>query len=140
MSDNERGNDDDLSLPKATVQKLINEMMPDDIACAKDTRDLLIECCVEFIHLLASEANEICEKEMKKTIAAEHVIAALKALGFEGYLPEVEVVLQDHRTQQKVKDRKSGRLEHSGRTEEELLMEQTRLFAEAKVRHQTQQQ
>ncbi|KAK3811329.1 MAG: histone-fold-containing protein [Benniella sp.] len=142
MSDNERGNDDDLSLPKATVQKLINEMMPDDIACAKDTRDLLIECCVEFIHLLASEANEICEKEMKKTIAAEHVIAALKALGFEGYIPEVEVVLQDHKTQQKVKDkdRKSGRLEHSGRTEEELLMEQTRLFAAAKERHQTQQQ
>ncbi|KAF9378277.1 negative cofactor 2 transcription regulator complex subunit ncb2, partial [Podila verticillata] len=103
MSDTERGNDDDLSLPKATVQKLINEMMPDDIACAKDTRDLLIECCVEFIHLLASEANEICEKETKKTIAAEHVITALKALGFDGYLPEVEVVLQDHKTQQKVK-------------------------------------
>lgn len=35
-------------------------------------------CDTEFIHLLASEANEICEKEMKKTIAAEHVIAALK--------------------------------------------------------------
>jgi hypothetical protein len=30
----------------ATVQKLINEMMPDDIVCAKDTRDLLIDCCV----------------------------------------------------------------------------------------------
>ncbi|KAF9105347.1 negative cofactor 2 transcription regulator complex subunit ncb2 [Mortierella sp. AM989] len=141
MSDNERGNDDDLSLPKATVQKLINEMMPDDIACAKDTRDLLIECCVEFIHLLASEANEICEKETKKTIAAEHVITALKALGFDGYLPEVEVVLHDHKTQQKVKDKdkKSGRLENSGKTEEELLEEQTRLFAEAKERHQTQQ-
>ncbi|KAG0198741.1 negative cofactor 2 transcription regulator complex subunit ncb2 [Mortierella sp. GBA30] len=142
MSDNERGNDDDLSLPKATVQKLINEMMPDDIACAKDTRDLLIECCVEFIHLLASEANEICEKETKKTIAAEHVISALKSLGFDGYLPEVEVVLQDHKTQQRVKDKdkKSGRLENSGKTEEELLLEQTRLFAEAKERHQTQQQ
>ncbi|CAO3565751.1 negative cofactor 2 transcription regulator complex subunit ncb2 [Mortierella alpina] len=142
MSDNERGNDDDLSLPKATVQKLINEMMPDDIACAKDTRDLLIECCVEFIHLLASEANEICEKETKKTIAAEHVISALKSLGFDGYLPEVEVVLQDHKTQQRVKDKdkKSGRLENSGKTEEELLLEQTRLFAEAKERHQTQHQ
>ncbi|KAF9427657.1 negative cofactor 2 transcription regulator complex subunit ncb2 [Podila epigama] len=142
MSDTERGNDDDLSLPKATVQKLINEMMPDDIACAKDTRDLLIECCVEFIHLLASEANEICEKETKKTIAAEHVITALKALGFDGYLPEVEVVLQDHKTQQKVKDKdkRSGRLEFSGKSEEELLLEQTRLFAEAKSRQQTQQQ
>ncbi|KAF9923486.1 negative cofactor 2 transcription regulator complex subunit ncb2 [Linnemannia zychae] len=62
----------------ATVQKLINEMMPEDITCAKDTRDLLIDCCVEFIHLLASEANDICEKETKKTIAAEHVITALK--------------------------------------------------------------
>ncbi|KAF9398846.1 negative cofactor 2 transcription regulator complex subunit ncb2 [Mortierella sp. AD011] len=141
MSDNERGNDDDLSLPKGMLHKLINEMMPDDIACAKDTRDLLIECCVEFIHLLASEANEICEKETKKTIAAEHVIAALKTLGFDGYLPEVEVVLQDHKTQQKVKDKdkKSGRLENSGKSVEELLEEQTRLFAEAKERHQTQQ-
>ncbi|KAH7045067.1 histone-fold-containing protein [Linnemannia elongata] len=117
-------------------------MMPDDIACAKDTRDLLIDCCVEFIHLLASEANEICEKETKKTIAAEHVITALKALGFDAYLPEVEVVLQDHKTQQKVKDKdkKSGRLENSGRSEEELLSEQLRLLAEAKERFRTQQQ
>ncbi|KAF9548824.1 negative cofactor 2 transcription regulator complex subunit ncb2 [Mortierella hygrophila] len=143
MSDNERGGpEDDLSLPKATVQKLINEMMPDDIACAKDTRDLLIDCCVEFIHLLASEANDICEKETKKTIAAEHVITALKALGFDAYLPEVEVVLQDHKTQQRVKDKdkKSGRLENSGRSEEELLSEQLRLLAEAKERFRTQQQ
>ncbi|KAF9144951.1 negative cofactor 2 transcription regulator complex subunit ncb2 [Linnemannia hyalina] len=125
-----------------TVQKLINEMMPDDIACAKDTRDLLIDCCVEFIHLLASEANDICEKETKKTIAAEHVITALKALGFDAYLPEVEVVLQDHKTQQRVKDKdkKSGRLENSGRSEEELLSEQLRLLAEAKERFRTQQQ
>ncbi|KAK3843391.1 MAG: histone-fold-containing protein [Linnemannia gamsii] len=143
MSDNERGGpEDDLSLPKATVQKLINEMMPDDIACAKDTRDLLIDCCVEFIHLLASEANDICEKETKKTIAAEHVITALKALGFDAYLPEVEVVLQDHKNQQKVKDKdkRSGRLENSGRSEEELLSEQLRLLAEAKERFRTQQQ
>jgi len=57
-------------------------------------------------------------------------------------LPEVEVVLQDHKTQQKVKDKdkKSGRLENSGKSVEELLEEQTRLFAEAKERHQTLQQ
>jgi hypothetical protein len=33
-------------LKLATVQKLISEMMPGDIVCAKDTRDLLIDCCV----------------------------------------------------------------------------------------------
>ncbi|KAI8877864.1 histone-fold-containing protein [Backusella circina FSU 941] len=104
MSDNERSGpmgDDDLSLPKATVQKLINEMMPDDIICSKDTRDLLIDCCVEFIHLIASEANEICEKETKKTIAGEHVVAALQALGFEDYVTEVDDVFKEHKKQQK---------------------------------------
>ena len=76
------------------------ELLPEDVTCAKDTRDLVIECCVgksnilnvhvasvltsfpavEFIHLISSEANEICEKESKKTIAPEHIISALQVL------------------------------------------------------------
>lgn len=32
----------------------------------------------EFIHLISSDANEICEQESKKTIAPEHIIGALK--------------------------------------------------------------
>ena len=126
MSDNEGHSgappsDEDLSLPKATVAKMISgtlasimdyahsfltlfiygcvfriELLPKDVTCAKDTRDLVIECCVgevlplitclafvntvipEFIHLISSEANEICEKESKKTIAPEHIISALE--------------------------------------------------------------
>ena len=111
--------DDDLSLPKATVTKMITgefgicttarfshtalvnvELLPSEVTCAKETRDLIIECCVgeqyssvcwddnsnsyiwlthaEFIHLISSEANEICELESKKTIAPEHIIGALK--------------------------------------------------------------
>lgn len=131
MSDHEAGgmpSDEDLSLPKATVTKMIAgacrprsvalvppdaflrklngiflclELLPNDLTCAKETRDLIIECCVgevilrrfcprtcvdapstiffaEFIHLISSEANEICEQESKKTIAPEHIISALK--------------------------------------------------------------
>lgn len=73
-----------------------SELLPPEVTCAKETRDLVIECCVgehrqwsscaslglthliEFIHLISSEANEICEQESKKTIAPEHIIAALK--------------------------------------------------------------
>lgn len=33
---------------------------------------------LEFIHLISSEANEICEQDSKKTIAPEHIIGALK--------------------------------------------------------------
>jgi len=142
MSDPEirpNGPDDDLSLPKATVTKLISEMMPDDITCAKDTRDLLIDCCVEFIHLIASEANEICEKDSKKTIAAEHVIEALKTLGFETYLNDVIQVNTEHRQSQKDRDRKANRLEHIGVSEEELARQQQQLFELSRQRYQAEQ-
>lgn len=78
----------------------------------------------EFIHLISSEANEICEKESKKTIAPEHIIGALKVcllqlqshrdnlcdgtsnvqqLGFDKFKDEVEDVLKDHKQLQKVR-------------------------------------
>ena len=39
----------------------------------------IIDASTEFIHLISSDANDICEKESKKTIAPEHIISALKA-------------------------------------------------------------
>ncbi|KAJ1678545.1 negative cofactor 2 transcription regulator complex subunit ncb2, partial [Spiromyces aspiralis] len=102
MSDHEfaASNDDELSLPRATVYKLIGEMLPKDVTCTKETRDMLIDCCNEFIHLIASESNEICEKESKRTIAPEHVLAALKELGFEKYIDEVKEAYEEHKVQQ----------------------------------------
>jgi histone H3/H4 len=98
-----KGNDD-LSLPKATVQKIINEILAHDpgLPFARETRDLLIECCVEFITLISSEANEIAEKDAKKTIACEHVTTALEQLGYPDYVPEIVKVAQEHKTQQVV--------------------------------------
>lgn len=58
---------------------------------------------LEFIHLIASESNEICEKETKKTIAGEHVLASLQALGFDDYVEEVDDVFKEHKKQQKVR-------------------------------------
>ncbi|KAJ6293639.1 hypothetical protein OIU76_021823 [Salix suchowensis] len=37
---------DDASLPKATMTKIIKEMLPPDVRVARDAQDLLIECCV----------------------------------------------------------------------------------------------
>ncbi len=78
----------------ATVQKIVTEILaspdPDSfVAFGKDARDLLIDCCVEFITLISSEANEISEKEAKKTIAPEHIDKALRELGFPEYVREV---------------------------------------------------
>ncbi|KAG8928528.1 negative cofactor 2 transcription regulator complex subunit ncb2 [Tulasnella sp. 419] len=128
------GADDDLSLPKATVHKLIGDLLPPDTTCSKETRDLIIECCVEFIHLVSSEANDICEKESKKTISPEHIVSALKVLGFESYIEEVQEVLKDHKQQQRDREKKVSKFEQSGLTEEELAAQQEALFAQARAR------
>lgn len=67
------GNDDDLTIPRAAINKMIKETLP-NVRVANDARELVVNCCTEFIHLISSEANEICNKSEKKTISPEHVI------------------------------------------------------------------
>ena len=52
--------------------------------------------------MISSEANEICEKDGRKTIAAEHVMKALEELGFSEYITEINEVATEHREQVKV--------------------------------------
>lgn len=113
-------------------------MMPKGIICPRETRDLLLECCVEFIHMIASESNEACERGGRKTIAPEHVLEALKTLGFGEYVSEVEGAHQEHQMQSKEKEktRSVSKFEESGMTEEELLKQQEELFAQARQKLQ----
>lgn len=53
----------------------------------------------EFIHLLASEASEISERQHKKVISPEHVIEALQTLGFNEYIDEVKTVFKEYKEQ-----------------------------------------
>ncbi|ETS84309.1 Negative cofactor 2 complex subunit beta [Pestalotiopsis fici W106-1] len=138
MSDHEYGGNDDLSLPKATVQKIVTEILPSStgLSFSKEARDLLIECCVEFITLVSSEANEISEKEAKKTIACDHITKALETLGFEEYVPAVlEAAAQHKETQKVIKNIRTNKFEDSGMSLEELERLQAEQFAQAAARH-----
>ncbi|SPQ19676.1 9b90d078-179b-4225-8aed-4e4b9ef5b525 [Thermothielavioides terrestris] len=128
---------DDLSLPKATVQKIVSEILSGSsgIAFSKEARDVLIECCVEFITLISSEANEISEKEAKKTIACDHIVKALDQLGFPDYVPAVLEAAAEHKEVQKGREKKANKLEQSGLTLEELERLQQEQFAAAAARH-----
>ncbi|KAL7412595.1 histone-fold-containing protein [Mrakia frigida] len=124
-------------LPKATIAKLINDLMPDDVQCAKDSREVITACCIEFIHLISSEANDACEKDQKKTIAPEHVVSALKALGFDTYIEEVEGVLDEHKEHVKVRISKQSTAsnKNNGMSTEELLAQQELLFAKSRAKY-----
>ncbi|XP_030494045.1 protein Dr1 homolog isoform X2 [Cannabis sativa] len=124
---------EDASLPKATMTKIIKEMLPPDVRVARDAQDLLIECCVEFINLISSESNEVCGREEKRTIAPEHVLKALEVLGFGEYIEEVYAAYEQHKLE--TMDLRSGKWSNGAEmTEEEALAEQQRMFAEARAR------
>nr|XP_044994704.1 protein Dr1 [Jaculus jaculus] len=125
------GNDDDLTIPRAAINKMIKETLP-NVRVANDARELVVNCCTEFIHLISSEANEICNKSEKKTISPEHVIQALESLGFGSYISEVKEVLQECKTVALKRRKASSRLENLGIPEEELLRQQQELFAKAR--------
>ncbi|XP_062508066.1 protein Dr1-like [Corticium candelabrum] len=132
MADQDPQADDDVNLPRAAVNKLIKEMLP-NIRVANDARELILNCCTEFIHLLASEANELCGKQSKKTITPEHIIKALESLGFASYVVEVSDVLTEHKKEAKTRRKASTKLEKMGIPEEELLRQQQALFAQARI-------
>jgi histone H3/H4 len=137
--DYEGASHDELSLPKATVGKIIQEMLPQNISCSKETRDLLVDCCVEFIHLVSSEANELCEKENKKTISPEHIEEALKILGFSSYVTQVHQALEEHNQNlQQERARKNSKRDTASIPEEELLRQQQELFEQARKKYNAQ--
>ncbi|KAK1925575.1 histone-fold-containing protein [Papiliotrema laurentii] len=137
MSDREGGADDDVGLPKATVFKLIQEMLPQDIACSKEAKDIIVDCCVEWVKLISAQSNSVCDASSKKTISPEHVIEALKQLGYEDFIPEVEESNKDFKQSQK--ERQRTQPDTNGMTQEELLALQERLFASSQARMQSGQ-
>ncbi|XP_031622543.1 protein Dr1 [Contarinia nasturtii] len=127
--------DDDLTLPRASINKMIKELVP-SIRVANESRELILNCCTEFIHLISSEANEVCNLRNKKTINAEHVLEALDRLGFKDYKQDAEAVLMDCKAVAAKRRRQSTRLENLGIPEEELLRQQQELFAKARQEQQ----
>ncbi|POY70465.1 hypothetical protein BMF94_6533 [Rhodotorula taiwanensis] len=147
--------DDEVALPKATVHKLVQELLPEGFTATKEVKDLMVDCCKEFLLTVSSEANEICEKDSKKTLSPEHIVSALKRralfqlreqelnsqdscaqeLGFEEFVTGVEEVFKEHKELAKgERAKKAKRAGGNGMTEEEMLKIQEELFAKSRAR------
>eukprot|EP00187_Rhodella_violacea_P002768 CAMPEP_0174896954 /NCGR_PEP_ID=MMETSP0167-20121228/11012_1 /TAXON_ID=38298 /ORGANISM="Rhodella maculata, Strain CCMP736" /LENGTH=158 /DNA_ID=CAMNT_0016136649 /DNA_START=119 /DNA_END=595 /DNA_ORIENTATION=- len=151
MSDNDdfgvRGGapSDDVELPRATVKKFSTDVATaSDARLTVESRELLFNCCTEFVALLSSESNEVCEREKKKTIMPEHVLAALKELGLDRFHEAVKEDFESGKEAAAAGD-KSGKYgqkkragwskmsNSSGMTTEELERIQRELFEKAKT-------
>lgn len=71
--------DEEVAIPRASLNKYIKEILP-DARLSIETRDLVLNCCHEFIHQLATHANAACARANKKTINPEHILSGM--IGF----------------------------------------------------------
>jgi histone H3/H4 len=53
---------DEQSLPKATINKMISDSIPEGLRLSNDLRDLLLESCTEYVLSISSEATDISTK------------------------------------------------------------------------------
>ena len=124
-------NDDDLCIPRSAMYKLVKEIVP-QVRLSGEAKNLIVTACNEFIHLLASESNNVCERQSKKLILPDHVLAALDNLGFSEYKDDcVEGMKQMQEETDKRKELRN-KLKNPGIPEEELKRKQNMLFAEAR--------
>ncbi|CAK9291675.1 unnamed protein product [Gordionus sp. m RMFG-2023] len=133
MADKE---DDEPTIPRAILNKIFKETIP-SVRVASETRELILNCCSDFIRFISTEAYKICNESDKKTIVPEHILTALQNLGFHDFVPDANIVLNDCKDRMAKRKRKSHRLENLGIPEEELLRQQEELFAKARLEQAT---
>ncbi|KAK4475339.1 hypothetical protein MN116_002404 [Schistosoma mekongi] len=127
--------EDEVSIPRASLNKFVKEVLP-DARLTTDTRDLLLNCCHFFIHKLATEANIACSKANKKTISPQHILEGLDAMNLSSYKEHAEVACQEAKVE--IKGRKmlsaSYRFKHQDSEElERLAKEQQEIFEQARA-------
>ncbi len=91
--------------------------------------------------MLSAQANEICDKDGKKTITGDHIVQAFQKLGMPEYVQTAKEELKGHQQTSKVerKEKKTKKKnKNSGMSEEELAAAQEALFNQAKERFMSQ--
>ena len=117
------------------MNKFTNEVASSiSLRLNNETRELLAECCTEFVQLLSTEANDICENDKRKTITPEHVLRAIDQLGLGKYREKMEEAYGRVKEHDKLRGRGAHKraMAAAGLSKEELLKQQQALFAQAR--------
>lgn len=123
---------DDRCLPRATVDRLIHDLLQKSFVISKDTKNILKESCQLFLNMIILDANRICEIENKKIITNQHVYKSLEKYGFQEYVDSCALAASNYDDYLKHRPSKQNKFKESGKTMDELHEDQMRLFSAAK--------
>uniref|UniRef100_A0A915CR72 Protein Dr1 n=1 Tax=Ditylenchus dipsaci TaxID=166011 RepID=A0A915CR72_9BILA len=133
--------DDEVGLPQKGLNNIIKDVIP-EMRIANESRELLNQCCVEFVKHISKEAQRISSGDQRKTIYHDHVQKALRNLGFPpDYVEAANSVLGECKiAAEKRLKRKNSRLDKCGIPEEQLYLMQQQLIEKARQEEAEKQQ
>ena len=90
--------DQDRFLPIANIGRIMKEALPRDkeAKIAKDARETVQECVSDFISFITSEACDKCTADKRRTINGNDLIYAMRQLGFERYVENIELYYEKY--------------------------------------------
>ncbi|KAL3503630.1 hypothetical protein ACH5RR_038079 [Cinchona calisaya] len=86
-----------LLVPIANILRIMKRGLPSNAKVSEDAKSILHECVSEYICFIASEANERCHCELRKTITAEDILYTHAKLGFEDYVSPFTLYMNKYR-------------------------------------------
>ncbi|XP_062014131.1 nuclear transcription factor Y subunit B-9-like [Rosa rugosa] len=87
----------DQYMPIANVIRIMRRILPPHAKISDDAKETVQECVSEYISFITGEANERCQREQRKTVAAEDVLWAMGKLGFDNYIEPLSLFLSKYR-------------------------------------------
>ena len=82
---------------------------------AKDARETVQECVSDFISFITSEACEKCMNDKRRTINGNDLIYAMRQLGFERYLENIQLYYDKYQeTSQKLNESQNAGKKQTG--------------------------
>lgn len=85
---------EDLNLPNAVITRIIKDSLPEGVAIAKEARSAIAKAASVFILFTTSSANNLAQKNKKKTVSAQDVFNALKEMEFDKFIEPLQESLE----------------------------------------------
>eukprot|EP00735_Rhodelphis_limneticus_P014583 TRINITY_DN8638_c0_g1::TRINITY_DN8638_c0_g1_i1::g.398::m.398 TRINITY_DN8638_c0_g1::TRINITY_DN8638_c0_g1_i1::g.398 ORF type:complete len:219 (+),score=31.20,sp/Q5R4W3/DPOE3_PONAB/37.11/6e-15,CBFD_NFYB_HMF/PF00808.18/1.8e-07,CBFD_NFYB_HMF/PF00808.18/1e+04,Histone/PF00125.19/5.6e-05,CENP-S/PF15630.1/0.084 TRINITY_DN8638_c0_g1_i1:114-770(+) len=96
----------EIALPKAVVKRVASGAIPKEIRTEKDAVLALQNSATVFVQYLSAMSNDICRESGKRTtINSDDVMAAVRRIEFQRFIPELEKTLRAFRAEASEKRR-----------------------------------
>lgn len=102
-------NPEDLNLPNAVVGRIIKEALPDGVNVSKEARQAIARAASVFVLYATSQANNIAQKNKRKTLAGKDVLQAMDDMELEQFIEPLTEALENFKKVQQNKKEAAAR-------------------------------